>query len=93
MDACDRLPITFRCGGEVIRGNAIVGDGGPELLTVTQDKTVVQPLNQTTNHRTTQLGGVHMTIYGAPGQDVRELAELVMEEMQSFVDSEEAAIG
>ncbi|MBQ3503672.1 MAG: hypothetical protein IJA75_03075 [Oscillospiraceae bacterium] len=80
-------------GGEVIRGNAIVGDGGPELLTVTQDKTVVQPLNQTTNHRTTQLGGVHMTIYGAPGQDVRELAELVMEEMQSFVDSEEAAIG
>ena len=65
----------------------------PLLLTVMPDRTVVQPLNQTTNHRTTQLGGVNMHIYGAPGQDVRELADLIMEEMQGCVEREEAALG
>ena len=80
-------------GGEVIRGSAVVGEDGAELLTVLNDRTVVQPLSQTTNHRTTQMGGVHMHVYGAPGQDIRELADLIMEEMQGMCDREEAAIG
>lgn len=92
LSTIGKIPLLAN-GGEVIRGSAIVGEAGAELLTVMPDRTVVQPLNQTTNHRTTQMGGVNMHIYGAPGQDVRELAEIVMEEMQGFVDREEAAIG
>lgn len=77
-------------GGEVLRGSAIVGDGGPELLTVLGDRTVVQPL--TNNYRTNQLGGVNVNVYGAPGQDVRQLAQLVAEEIQTIVDSEEGGL-
>ena len=45
----------------------------------------------TTNH-STHLGGVSIAVYGAPGQDVRELAEIMMEEMQQIYDREEAAL-
>lgn len=78
-------------GGEVLQGSAIVGEDGAELLTVLGDRTVVQPLSQTTNH-ITHLGGAILHIYGAPGQNVRELAEIVMEEMQGICDSEEAGL-
>lgn len=81
-------------GGEVLRGSAIVGEAGPELLTVLGDRTVVQPLSQTTNyHRANQWGGVNVYVYGAPGQDVRALADILLEEMQDRVDRAEAAIG
>lgn len=80
-------------GGEVFRGSAIVGEAGPELLTVLQDRTVVQPLTNNYHNTTRTLGGVTLNVYGAPGQDVRELAEAVAEEMQYLYDSEEAAIG
>ena len=79
-------------GGEVIRGSAIVGDGGPELLTVLNDRTVVQPLTNNYHNTTRNLGGMTVNVYGAPGQDVRELAEAVAEEMQYLYESEEAAI-
>ena len=79
-------------GGEVIRGNAIVGEEGPELLTVLQDRTVVQPLTNNYHSTTRNLGGVNVAVYGAPGQSVRELAEAVAEEMQQIFDEEEAAI-
>ncbi len=46
-------------GGEVLRGSAIVGEAGPELLTVENDRTIVQPLkpNRTTTpvHGNTQI--------------------------------------
>lgn len=48
--------------------------------------------NSRTNHNATNLGGVNFTIYGAPGQDVRELAEIVMEEMQFLCDRQEEAV-
>lgn len=44
------------------------------------------------NNSTTNLGGVNIAVYGAPGQDVRELAEIVMDEMQHICDREEAAV-
>lgn len=91
LSTIGRIPM-LADGGEVLRGSAIVGEDGAELLTVMQDRTVVQPLTQTTTHRTTQMGGVNVHVYGAPGQDVRELAELVLEEMQGICDSEEAAL-
>ena len=79
-------------GGEVLQGSAIVGDAGPELLTVLGDRTVVQPLTNNYHNTTRNMGGMTVNVYGAPGQDVRELAEAVAEEMQYLYESEEAAI-
>ena len=66
-----------------------MGDAGPELLTMMGDRAVVQPLNSstTTNHN---LGGVSIVVYGAPGQDVDDLAEAIMYRMQSAVERKEA---
>lgn len=79
-------------GGEVLNGSAVVGEAGPELLTVLGDRTVVQPLTSNTTNHSTHLGAVNVNVYGAPGQDVRELAEIVLDEIQSICDSEEAGL-
>ena len=39
---------------------------------------------------TTNLGGVNIVVYGAQGQDVSELADIVMARMQSAVERREA---
>ena len=39
---------------------------------------------------TTNLGGVNIVVYGAQGQDVRELADIVMARMQTAVERREA---
>lgn len=77
-------------GGILSQGRAIVGEAGPELLTMSAGRAVVQPLtnNSTTNHN---LGGVNVYVYGAPGQDVDELADILMDKMQAAVDRREAA--
>lgn len=67
-------------GGVLSSGSAIVGEAGPELLTVMGNKAVVQPLTSQTSN-TTNMGGVNIVIYGAPGQDVNELADIVMDRM------------
>lgn len=75
-------------GGVLSQGSAIVGEAGPELLTVLGNKAVVQPLtNQTTNNN---LGGVTVNVYGAPGQDVHELADLVADEIETRVQQKGA---
>lgn len=76
-------------GGILSKGSAIVGEAGPELLTMMGGRAVVQPLNSstTTNHN---LGGVNIVVYGAPGQDVDDLAEAIMYRMQSAVERKEA---
>lgn len=66
-------------GGVVYKGSAIVGEAGPELLTVSGGKTIVQPLTGGNTSNSTHLGGVNIYIYAAPGQNVEELAELVSE--------------
>ena len=68
-------------GGVLSQGSAVVGEAGPELLTMMGTKAVVQPLTASTTN--TNLGGVNIVVYGAPGQDVRELADIIMDEMQS----------
>lgn len=78
-------------GGELFNGSAIVGEAGAELLTVAGGRAIVQPLGGTTNHNT-NLGGVSIVVYGAPGQNVRELADIVMAEMQSSYSRKEAAL-
>lgn len=40
--------------------------------------------------RTTNMGGVSINVYGAAGQDVNSLADIVMERLQSAVDRREA---
>ena len=77
-------------GGVLSSGSAIVGEAGPEILTMAGNRAIVQPLtNQTTNN--TSLGGVTMNIYGAPGQDVRELANIIENELADRIERREAA--
>jgi hypothetical protein len=76
-------------GGILSQGSAVVGEAGPELLTMMGNRAIVQPLtNQTTN--TSYLGGMTVNVYGAPGQDVKELADLVADKVQAAVQRQEA---
>ena len=70
-------------GGVVQRGSAIVGEAGPELLTVGPNGTVVQPLTGSTTHNTTNWGDINVYVYGAAGQDVNELANVVMQKIET----------
>lgn len=68
-------------GGILSQGSAVVGDAGPELLTMMGSRAMVQPL--TSQQKTTNVGGINMYIYGAPGQDVNELADIVEARMEA----------
>jgi len=68
-------------GGVISHGSAIVGDNGPELLTMNGGVATVQPINNTTN-----VGGINLSVYGAQGQSVQELAEVVMDRIQNAVN-------
>lgn len=78
-------------GGILSQGSAIVGEAGPELLTMMGSRAMVQPL--TSQNKTTNLGGINITVYGAPGQNMQELAEIIMEEQESAVRQREAVFG
>lgn len=80
-------------GGVLERGSAIVGEVGPELLTMTGGRAVVQPLTSQTRNNTMDIGGVTLNVYGAPGQDERELARIVANELASEFGRREAAFG
>lgn len=73
-------------GGILSRGSAVVGEAGPELLTMSGGRAVVQPLtnNHTTNNA--NYGGLTINVYGAVGQDVNTLAEIIMEKAQHAVN-------
>lgn len=76
-------------GGILTQGSAFVGENGPELLTMTGQGAVVQPLtNNTANHN---YGGVTLNVYGAAGQSVQELAEIIMDEIGDATRRQEAA--
>lgn len=68
-------------GGVISHGSAIVGDNGPELLTMNGGVATVQPINNTTN-----VGGINLSVYGAQGQSVQELADVVMDRIQQAVN-------
>lgn len=68
----------FAEGGVLSRGSAIVGEAGAELLTVSNGRAVVQPL---TNNHNMSVGDTVINVYGAPGQDVNELADLISEKI------------
>lgn len=77
-------------GGVVRSGSAIVGEAGPELMTVLGNRTIVQPL--TSRYRSasggsssgsTTVPNINITVYGAEGQDENALAEIVMQKIQA----------
>lgn len=76
-------------GGILTAGSAMVGENGPELLTMMGDRAMVQPLTQRTTNNS--FGGVTLNVYGAAGQNVQELAEIVMDEIASATQRREAA--
>jgi hypothetical protein len=69
-------------GGVISHGTAVVGDNGPELLTMNGGVATVTPINNTT----TNLGSINMNIYGAAGQNVNDLADIVMTRIQNAVN-------
>lgn len=80
-------------GGILSKGSAIVGEAGPELLTMQNGRAVVQPLNSQGSTTNNNLGGVNINVYGAPGQNVRELAEIVMEKIETTYQGKVAVFG
>lgn len=77
-------------GGILSSGTAVVGEAGPELLTMSNGRAVVQPLtNNTTNQN---YGGVTLNIYGAAGQSIQDLAEIIMDEIGDATRRREAAL-
>ena len=78
-------------GGILSAGQAIVGEAGPELLTMDAGRAIVQPLtnNNTTNQN---YGGVTLNIFGAAGQNIQELAEIIMDEIGDATRRQEAAL-
>lgn len=72
-------------GGVLSQGSAIVGEAGPELLTMAGGRAVVQPLTNSTTHTAT-FGATNIYVYGAPGQSEQEIAEMVMERIQAETD-------
>lgn len=76
-------------GGVLSQGSAVVGDAGPELLTMTGSSAVVQPLTKATTNNS-YLGGMTINIYGAPGQSEEELADLVADRIQENADKKGA---
>lgn len=77
-------------GGILSRGSAVVGEAGPELLTMSAGRAVVQPLTNNTTNNSASYGNVTINVYGAAGQSVNELADIVMEKMQGHVERREA---
>lgn len=78
-------------GGILSYGSAVVGEAGPELLTMMGNQAMVQPL--TREQKEVNVGGTQIYVYGAPGQDVHELARLVSEEQEADIARKEAALG
>lgn len=76
-------------GGVLTQGSAIVGEAGPELLTMSGNRAIVQPLtSQTTSNQ--YLGGLTINVYGAPGQDINELADIISEKISDATARREA---
>lgn len=77
-------------GGVLSRGTAVVGEAGPELLTMSAGRAVVQPLTNNTTNNSATYGNVTINVYGAAGQSINELADVIMYKMQGHVERREA---
>lgn len=84
-------------GGVVRSGSAIVGEAGPELMTVLGNRTIVQPLPAGSvasggcrYSAAAQVRDVNITVYGAEGQDLNQLAEVIMQKIETAANQREA---
>lgn len=77
-------------GGVLSRGSAVVGEAGPELLTMSAGRAVVQPLTNNTTNNSATYGNVTINVYGTAGQSINELADVIMYKMQGHVERREA---
>ncbi len=77
-------------GGILSHGSAVVGEAGPELLTMSAGRAVVQPLTNNTTNNSATYGNVTINVYGAAGQSINELADEIMYKMQGHVERREA---
>lgn len=77
-------------GGILSRGSAVVGEAGPELLTMSAGRAVVQPLTNNTTNNSATYGNVTINVYGAAGQSINELVDEIMYKMQGYVERREA---
>lgn len=82
-----KIPLLAK-GGIVKSGSAIVGEAGPELMTVLGNRTIVQPLPS--RYAATSGGGgsytgspISINVYAAEGQDENLIAELVMRKIET----------
>lgn len=71
----------WAAGGVISHGSAVVGENGAELLTMNGGVATLQPIN----NQTTNLGGINMSVYGAAGQNVNDLADVIMDKIQIAV--------
>lgn len=69
-------------GGMLSDGSAVVGDAGPELLSMVNGRAVVQPLTNSTANTTNAMGGVNIVVNAAPGQSETAIAEIVADKLE-----------
>lgn len=84
-----KIPLLAK-GGIVRSGSAIVGEAGPELMTVLGNRTIVQPLTSRyrsasggSNAGNTPVPNININVYAAEGQDENLIAELVMRKIET----------
>lgn len=80
-------------GGILSQGSAVVGEAGPELLTLSGGRAIVQPLTNQSSSQYTNLGGININVYGSNGQNVNQLAEIVMSKIEDVYQSKGAVFG
>lgn len=88
-------------GGTVLSGSAVVGEAGPELLTVLGNRTIVQPLSggESAAARGTAAVGqrvapvINITVNAAAGQSEEQVAEIVARKLQAMFTRQEAVFG
>ena len=69
-------------GGIVLKGSAIVGEAGPELLTVSPHGTVVTPLTSKGGTKTAGgIGTVQFIIQGYTADESQHIADIVNREL------------
>lgn len=71
-------PPKLAAGGRLSRGSAIVGEAGPELLTVSGGKTTVTPLDgRNAAYNPSAAGAIYIDQILIPAKDVREFNDII----------------
>lgn len=83
-------------GGKVLSGSAIVGEAGPELLTVGPSGTIVQPLTSSerlasATQKSVTFGDINIDIHPSAGMNVEQLADYVGLRIQQLAVQKEEA--